>query len=155
MLEAFSKFLMRFAKKVLFFSVIVIITYFLGMKLFSMGRQLFYEYSVDSKPGVDIEFTIEKGDTLDDIASNLYDLGLIDNTTIFKFRANSSFSFRYSFKLYQTIVKWYFSFLFNFYIIKISTINTNHIEIVGIGDKRQFGGGCMIEINNLNAKNKI
>ena len=87
MLEAFSKFLMRFAKKVLFFSVIVIITYFLGMKLFSMGRQLFYEYSVDSKPGVDIEFTIEKGDTLDDIASNLYDLGLIDNTTIFKFRA--------------------------------------------------------------------
>ena len=87
MLEAFSKFLMRFAKKVLFFSVIVIITYFLGMKLFSMGRQLFYEYSVDSKPGVDIEFTIEKGDTLDDIANNLYDLGLIDNTTIFKFRA--------------------------------------------------------------------
>ena len=78
---------MRFAKKVLFFSVIVIITYFLGMKLFSMGRQLFYEYSVDSKPGVDIEFTIEKGDTLDDIANNLYDLGLIDNTTIFKFRA--------------------------------------------------------------------
>ena len=87
MLEAFSKFLMRFAKKVLFFSVIVIITYFLGMKLFSMGRQLFYEYSVDSKPGVDIEFTIEKGDTLDDIANKLYDLGLIDNTTIFKFRA--------------------------------------------------------------------
>ncbi len=87
MLESFSKFLMRFAKKVLFFSVIVIITYFLGMKLFSMGRQLFYEYSVDSKPGVDIEFTIEKGDTLDDIANNLYDVGLIDNTTIFKFRA--------------------------------------------------------------------
>lgn len=87
MLETFSKVLMKFAKKVLLFSVIVIITYFLGMKLFAMGRQLFYEYSVDSKPGVDIEFTIEKGDTLDDIADNLYDLGLIDNTTIFKFRA--------------------------------------------------------------------
>ncbi len=87
MLEAFSKFLMRFAKKVLFFSVIVIITYFLGMRLFNIGRMLFFEYSVDSKPGRDVEFTITKEDDLDSIAEKLFDDGLIDNTTIFKFRA--------------------------------------------------------------------
>ena len=87
MLEAFSKFLMRFAKKVLFFSVIVIITYFLGMRLFNIGRMLFFEYSIDNKPGVDVEFTITKEDNLDSIAEKLYDDGLIDNTTIFKFRA--------------------------------------------------------------------
>lgn len=87
MLEAFSKFLMRFAKKVLFFSVIVIITYFLGMRLFNIGRMLFFEYSIDNKPGTDVEFTITKDDDLDSIAEKLYDDGLIDNTTIFKFRA--------------------------------------------------------------------
>ena len=87
MLEAFSKFLMRFAKKVLFFSVIVIITYFLGMRLFNIGRMLFVEYSIDNKPGTDVEFTITKDDDLDSIAEKLYDDGLIDNTTIFKFRA--------------------------------------------------------------------
>ena len=87
MLEAFSKFLMRFAKKVLFFSVVVIITYFLGMRLFNIGRMLFFEYSIDNKPGMDVEFTITKEDDLDSIAEKLYDDGLIDNTTIFKFRA--------------------------------------------------------------------
>lgn len=87
MLEKFSKFLMRFAKKVLFFSVIVIITYFLGMRLFSIGRMLFFEYSIDNKPGRDVEFTITKDDNLDSIAEKLFDDGLIDNTTIFKFRA--------------------------------------------------------------------
>lgn len=87
MLEAFSKFLMRFAKKVLFFSVVVIITYFLGMRLFNIGRMLFFEYSIDNKPGTDVEFTITKDDDLDSIAEKLYDDGLIDNTTIFKFRA--------------------------------------------------------------------
>lgn len=87
MLESFSKFLMRFAKKVLLFSVIVIITYFLGMRLFNIGRLLFFEYSVDNKPGRDIQFTITKDDDLDSIAEKLFDDGLIDNTTIFKFRA--------------------------------------------------------------------
>jgi cell division protein YceG involved in septum cleavage len=78
---------MRFAKKVLLFSVIVIITYFLGMRLFSIGRLLFFEYSIDSKPGTDIEFTITKDDNIDTIAEKLFDDGLIDNTTVFKFRA--------------------------------------------------------------------
>ena len=55
--------------------------------MFNIGRMLFFEYSIDNKPGTDVEFTITKDDDLDSIAEKLYDDGLIDNTTIFKFRA--------------------------------------------------------------------
>ena len=55
----------------------------------SQERQVqdFYEEAVDSPPGTDQVFTVEEGDTVDDVAGRLADQGLIANEFAFIFQS--------------------------------------------------------------------
>ena len=89
-LENFSLFMMRVAKFFLKLAIFCVVIYFIGIRLFDFGRSLFYEYSMTSEENKKtVEFSINSGDTLEDIANNLYDVGLIDNKIAFMFRAKA------------------------------------------------------------------
>ena len=86
-LEKLSYILMRFAKFFVKLAIYVVIIYLIGINLFNFGFRLFYEKSIDVGDGKEIVFEIKKNDTVDIIAENLKDAGLIDDTLAFKFRA--------------------------------------------------------------------
>ena len=54
---------------------------------FAFGHAIFYEEAVDSPPGTDQVFTVEEGDTVDDVAGRLADQGLIANEFAFIFQS--------------------------------------------------------------------
>lgn len=54
---------------------------------YSYGHTLLYEQAMEAEPGHDVEFTIEKGESTDQIAENLVELGLIRSKDSFKFQA--------------------------------------------------------------------
>lgn len=87
-LENFSLFMVRTAKFFLKLAIFCVVIYFIGIRLFSFGHSLFYEYSIDTEDTKrQVEFSINSGDTLEDIANNLLSVGLIDDKIAFMFRA--------------------------------------------------------------------
>ncbi|MDO5564817.1 MAG: hypothetical protein Q4F88_06285, partial [Eubacteriales bacterium] len=85
-----SLFIFKIARKFLFLTIYLIILFFIGQKLFSIGYDLFYEQDMYSINNISIteSFTITNDDTWDTIAFRLYSQGLISDENIFKFRAN-------------------------------------------------------------------
>lgn len=54
---------------------------------YSYGHELLYEQAMEAKPGHDVEFTIVKGETGDEIAEDLLGLHLIRSKDAFKVQA--------------------------------------------------------------------
>lgn len=86
-LENFSYFMMAVAKFLVKIAIFCVVVYFIGMKLFGIGYDLFYEKCMNPDDKSTIVFEIKKNDTVDTISEELKKAGLIDDTNIFKFRA--------------------------------------------------------------------
>lgn len=86
-LENFAYFMIKMAKFFVKLAIFCVVIYLLGMKLFAFGHRLFYEKAMDSEEGKEIVFEIKNDDTIDTVATNLKNAGLIDDPLVFKFRA--------------------------------------------------------------------
>lgn len=86
-LENFAYFMIKMAKFFVKLAIFCVIIYLIGMKLFDFGHRLFYERAMTDGDGKEVVFEIKKDDTVETIADNLKDAGLIDDTLAFKFRA--------------------------------------------------------------------
>lgn len=104
---------MKIAKFFVRLAIFVVVMYFLGMKLFDFGYRLFYERAISDGEGKEIVFEIKSDDSVDTIAKNLKEAGLIDDTLAFKFRA----------KIYKT------NFNPNVYNLKTSMTIKNMLDI--------------------------
>lgn len=113
-LEKFSYVMMKIAKFFLKLAIFCVVIYLLGIRLFDFGYSLFYEKSMTDKENEkEVVFSIKKDDTVDDIATNLVNEGLIDDEIAFKFRA----------KIYKI------SFTPNVYNLKTSMTIKNMLDI--------------------------
>ena len=102
----FSKF---FVKLAIFFVVI----YLIGIRLYNFGYKLFYEKAMTEGEGKEVVFEIKNNDSVEDIADNLKNVGLIDDPFVFKFRA----------KIYKT------NFTPNVYNLRTSMTIKNMLDI--------------------------
>lgn len=82
-----SKLILKISKQIFKFAIYVLIVFFIGVQFFNLGIRLFYERAVDTDNGKTIDFIINNGDDVKTIANNLYSVGLIDVTLVFRFRA--------------------------------------------------------------------
>lgn len=102
-LTNFSILMINLAKFSVKLAIYVVVLFFVGSWLSGIGHKLFYEKAMtDDEKAESVEFTINYGDTVDDIANNLYNANLIDNKTVFKFRA---FIYKTNFKPYTYELK--------------------------------------------------
>ena len=112
-LEKLSYGFVRVAKFFVKLAIFCVVIYLIGMRLFDFGHRLFYERAVDSGDGREVVFEIKNGDDADSIASGLKEVGLIDDTLAFKFRA----------KIYKT------TFTPNVYNLKTNMTIKNMLDI--------------------------
>ena len=112
-LEKLSYAFIRIAKFFVKLAIFVVGIYLIGIRLFNFGYRLFYERAVDEGEGKEIVFEIKSDDSVDTIANNLKNAGLIDDTLAFKFRA----------KIYKT------NFNPNVYNLKTSMTIKNMLDI--------------------------
>ena len=112
-LEKLSYVFMKLAKFFVKLAIFFVVIYFIGIRLFNFGYKLFYESAMDKGEGKEIVFEIKDSDTVEDIAENLKNAGLIDDTLVFKFRA----------KIYKT------NFTPNVYNLKTSMTIKNMLDI--------------------------
>lgn len=112
-LEKLSYAFIRIAKFFVKLAIFVVVIYLIGIRLFNFGYRLFYERAVDEGEGKEIVFEIKSDDSVDTIANNLKNAGLIDDTLAFKFRA----------KIYKT------NFNPNVYNLKTSMTIKNMLDI--------------------------
>lgn len=112
-LEKLSYVFMKLAKFFVKLAIFFVVIYFIGIRLFDFGYELFYESAMSSDNGKEIVFEIKDSDTVDEIAENLKNAGLIENPFIFKFRA----------KIYKT------NFTPNIYNLKTSMTIKNMLDI--------------------------
>lgn len=85
--EKISYKFMGIAKFFLKFSIYILIIFLIGTQLFNIGIKLFKEESMSDDDTTNIVFEIKESDTLDEIATNMKNAGLIKDERIFKFRA--------------------------------------------------------------------
>ncbi len=112
-LEKISNVFMGIAKFFVKVAIFFVVIYLIGIRLFDFGHRLFYERAVDPENDKDIVFEIKQNETVDEIATNLENAGLIDDTLAFKFRA----------KIYKT------NFTPNIYNLKTSMTIKNMLDI--------------------------
>ena len=112
-LEKLSYAFIRLAKFFVKLAIFVVVIYLIGIRLFNFGYRLFYERALDDGEGKEIVFEIKSDDSVDTIANNLKNAGLIDDTLAFKFRA----------KIYKT------NFNPNIYNLKTSMTIKNMLDI--------------------------
>ena len=86
-LEKVSFLMMKISKIAIKIAVYIVIVSLIGGVVFNYGFKLFYEDSVDANDKNPIAFTINLGDDVDTIADNLYNVGLIKDKFVFKFRS--------------------------------------------------------------------
>lgn len=86
-LEKVSFLMMKISKIALKIAVYIVVVSLIGGVVFNYGFKLFYEEAIDSNDKNPIVFTINLGDDVDTIAENLYNVGLIEDKFVFKFRS--------------------------------------------------------------------
>ena len=86
-LESISNFFMALAKFFVKLAIFCVVVYAIGIRLFNFGHRLFYEKAIDPDNVKEVVFEIKQDDTVDEIANNLKQAGLIDDIFVFKFRA--------------------------------------------------------------------
>ena len=111
-LEKLSFFFIKLATFCVKLALFCIVIYLIGMRLFHFGHRLFYERALDEE-GKQVVFEIKEGDTVEVIADNLEEAGLIDDKLVFRFRA----------KIYET------NFTPNIYNLDTSMTIKNMLDI--------------------------
>ena len=86
-MEKLSRFFVGLAKFFLKLAIFCVAIYLIGIRLFNFGHRLFYERAVNPDDTTNIVFEVKQDETADEIAKNLEDAGLIDDTLAFRFRA--------------------------------------------------------------------
>ena len=112
-LEKLSYIFIKLAKFFVKLAIFCVVIYLIGIRLFNFGYKLFYESSMAKDNGEEIVFEIKDTDTVEEIADNLKNAGLIDDPLVFKFRA----------KIYKT------NFTPNVYNLKTSMTIKNMLDI--------------------------
>ena len=87
-LENLSYVFVKIAKFFVKLAIFFVVIYLIGIRLYNFGYKLFYEKAMTEGEGKEVVFEIKNDDTVEDIADNLKNAGLIDDPFVFKFRAN-------------------------------------------------------------------
>ena len=112
-LENLSYFFVKIAKFFVKLAVFFVVIYLIGIRLYNFGYELFYEKAMTEGEGKEVVFEIKNNDSVEDIANNLKNEGLIDDPFVFKFRA----------KIYKT------NFTPNVYNLRTSMTIKNMLDI--------------------------
>ena len=112
-LENLSYVFVKIAKFFVKLAIFFVVTYLIGIRLYNFGYKLFYEKAMTEGEGKEVVFEIKNDDTVEDIADNLKNAGLIDDPFVFKFRA----------KIYKT------NFTPNVYNLRTSMTIKNMLDI--------------------------
>lgn len=112
-LENLSYVFVKIAKFFVKLAIFFVVIYLIGIRLYNFGYKLFYEKAMTEGEGKEVVFEIKNDDTVEDIADNLKNAGLIDDPFVFKFRA----------KIYKT------NFTPNVYNLRTSMTIKNMLDI--------------------------
>lgn len=112
-LENLSYVFVKIAKFFVKLAIFFVAIYLIGIRLYNFGYKLFYEKAMTEGEGKEVVFEIKNNDSVEDIADNLKNVGLIDDPFVFKFRA----------KIYKT------NFTPNVYNLRTSMTIKNMLDI--------------------------
>ena len=112
-LENLSYVFVKIAKFFVKLAIFFVVIYLIGIRLYNFGYKLFYEKAMAEGEGKEVVFEIKNNDSVEDIADNLKNVGLIDDPFVFKFRA----------KIYKT------NFTPNVYNLRTSMTIKNMLDI--------------------------
>lgn len=112
-LENLSYVFVKIAKFFVKLAIFFVVIYLIGIRLYNFGYKLFYEKAMTEGEGKEVVFEIKNNDSVEDIADNLKNVGLIDDPFVFKFRA----------KIYKT------NFTPNVYNLRTSMTIKNMLDI--------------------------
>ena len=112
-LENLSCVFVKIAKFFVKLAIFFVVIYLIGIRLYNFGYKLFYEKAMTEGEGKEVVFEIKNNDSVEDIADNLKNVGLIDDPFVFKFRA----------KIYKT------NFTPNVYNLRTSMTIKNMLDI--------------------------
>ena len=79
-----ADFLSGMAGRVIIIALMVLVIFVSVRFSFRFGHSIFYQSPAEAAPGRDVEVTIEKGASIDELAEQLYDDGIITNTLAFQ-----------------------------------------------------------------------
>ena len=88
------------AIRVIVITLIVFVCYFVSQKCFKLGFTIFGAESVEAAPGTDADVTVEDGETVDELATELADDAIIPSELAFRVQARL-----YNLKLYPGTYK--------------------------------------------------
>ncbi|MBQ9420235.1 MAG: endolytic transglycosylase MltG [Lachnospiraceae bacterium] len=73
-----------FAGRVIVIALMVLVIFVAVRFSFGFGHSIFYQSPAEAPPGRDVELTIEKGASIDELAEQLYEDGVITNELAFR-----------------------------------------------------------------------
>jgi len=79
-----ADFLSGMAGRVIMIAIMILVIFVAVRFSFRFGHSIFYQSPAEAPPGRDIEVTIEKGASIDELAEQLYDDGIITNELAFR-----------------------------------------------------------------------
>ena len=79
-----ADFLSGMAGRVIMTAIMILVIFVAVRFSFRFGHSIFYQSPAEAPPGRDIEVTIEKGASIDELAEQLYDDGIITNELAFR-----------------------------------------------------------------------
>ncbi|MBQ7175142.1 MAG: endolytic transglycosylase MltG [Lachnospiraceae bacterium] len=79
-----SEFLSGVAGRVILIALMTLVVFVAVRFSFNFGHSVFYQTPAEAPPGTDVEVTIEKGASIDELAEQLYDDGIITNDLAFR-----------------------------------------------------------------------
>lgn len=79
-----ADFLSGMAGRVIMIAIMILVIFVAVRFSFRFGHSIFYQSPAEAPPGRDVEVTIEKGASIDELAEQLYDDGIITNELAFR-----------------------------------------------------------------------
>ena len=90
-IKKIADFLSGVAGRIIVIALMVLVIFVAVRFSFRFGHSIFYQSPAEAPPGTDVEVTIEKGASIDELAEQLYEDGIITN----------AFGFRIQGRLYK------------------------------------------------------
>ena len=79
-----ADFLSGMAGRVIMIAIMILVIFVAVRFSFRFGHSIFYQSPAEAAPGRDVEVTIEKGASIDELAEQLYEDGIITNELAFR-----------------------------------------------------------------------